>query len=250
MAITNGLGQIKEKAGRILRKKLHRGNGDNPYDRIIPYSQYAPWHQDTIFLSAYKMIEDRKATLVDLYRCYELNSMAKQVSAMNPNCCNILEVGVYRGGTGAILASACKHNKNAVVHLVDTFEGVVKVTNRDKTYHGGEHADTSLTFVQQLLKDMQLANVKLYKGIFPDDVSESFKDMTFHMVHIDVDVYQSGKEVLEYVWPRLVPGGVVVFDDYGFQSTNGITELCNELQKQLNAIFIYNLNAHGIFVKI
>ena len=249
MILTKKFDQLKEDAGRILRKILYKGNRKNPYERIIPYSQYAPWYLDTEFMAAYKSIEAKKATLVDLYRCYELNSLAKQVSSVHPNACNILEVGVYRGGTGAILASAVKNNNNALVHLADTFEGVVKVTDRDKTYTGGEHANTSLEFVRQLLKDMGLSNTRLYKGIFPDDVSESFNDMTLHLVHIDVDVYQSGKDVLEYVWPRLVSGGIIVFDDYGFQSTNGITELCNELQKKLDAVFIYNLNAHGIFVK-
>jgi hypothetical protein len=33
---------------------------------------------------------------------------------------------------------------------------------------------------------------------------------TFRLCHCDVDVYESAKGVLDWVWPRLSPGGVVV----------------------------------------
>ena len=46
-------------------------------------------------------------------------------------------------------------------------------------------------------------------------------DRRFRLAHIDVDVYQSAADVLDWVWPRLSPGGVVVFDDYGFPATPG-----------------------------
>ena len=35
------------------------------------------------------------------------------------------------------------------------------------------------------------------------------------LCHIDVNTYESTKEVFEYVDKRLVKGGVIVFDDYG-----------------------------------
>jgi O-methyltransferase len=33
-----------------------------------------------------------------------------------------------------------------------------------------------------------------------------------------VDLYQSVLDSIEFVYPRLVPGGILVFDDYGFPS--------------------------------
>ncbi|WP_333695451.1 TylF/MycF/NovP-related O-methyltransferase [Flavobacterium sp.] len=35
------------------------------------------------------------------------------------------------------------------------------------------------------------------------------------MLHIDVDVYEPSKLILELLWDRVVKGGIVVFDDYG-----------------------------------
>ena len=40
--------------------------------------------------------------------------------------------------------------------------------------------------------------------------------------HIDVDVYQSARDVLEWVWGRLCIGAIVVYDDYGFDGCHGV----------------------------
>jgi len=53
-------------------------------------------------------------------------------------------------------------------------------------------------------------------------------DRSFRFCHIDVDAYQSGKDVLSWVWPSLAVGGIVVFDDFGFSSTRGIAALVHE----------------------
>ena len=36
--------------------------------------------------------------------------------------------------------------------------------------------------------------------------------------HIDVDLYRSVLDCIEFAYPRLVAGGLIVFDDYGFPS--------------------------------
>ena len=63
--------------------------------------------------------------------------------------------------------------------------------------------------------------------------------------------YLSAKEVFEYVWPRVVKGGIVIFDDYGFETTYGVTRLCEELEKQIiDGRCIFHLNGQAIFVKV
>jgi O-methyltransferase len=51
------------------------------------------------------------------------------------------------------------------------------------------------------------------------------------MLHCDVDVYSSAKDVVELFLPHLSGGGVIVFDDYGFLGCEGITIFYQELQK-------------------
>lgn len=69
-------------------------------------------------MSAYATIKD--FTLVDRERCYELWDLAKQSININGV---ILKVGVWRGGTGCLLAMAAP---TKLVYLSDTFDGVVK----------------------------------------------------------------------------------------------------------------------------
>jgi len=52
------------------------------------------------------------------------------------------------------------------------------------------------------------------------------------------------------LWDRMSVGGVIVFNDYGFPLTKGITLLVNEYLQRPDAVRIHNLNGHGIIVKI
>ena len=40
-------------------------------------------------------------------------------------------------------------------------------------------------------------------------------------VHIDLDIHSAIKAAAEYLWPMLPPGGVMVFDDYGYPTCPG-----------------------------
>jgi len=50
--------------------------------------------------------------------------------------------------------------------------------------------------------------------------------------------------------PRLPIGAKIVFDDYGFYESGGITRLVNEMRESLDSFdFVYNLNGHAIFIR-
>jgi O-methyltransferase len=75
-------------------------------------------------------------------------------------------------------------------------------------------------------------------------------DSTFRLCHIDKDVYESGKLILDWIWPKLVRGGLVVFDDGGALSTGGITHLVDEERCKPDRLMVHNLNGHAVFVKL
>ncbi len=60
----------------------------------------------------------------------------------------------------------------------------------------------------------------------------------------------SAKQTFAWAWPRLVTGGVVVFDDYGFYSCAGVTRLVNEMVGQPDKLVVYNNNGHALVVKL
>ncbi|MEE2700251.1 MAG: TylF/MycF/NovP-related O-methyltransferase [Bacteroidota bacterium] len=217
------------------------------HERILPQASYAPWKKDSSFLCTYDLIAN--FTLVDKYRCFELWSLIQQCQKLEFG--SIIEIGVWRGGTGALIAKQAKDCGISVpVYLCDTFTGVVKAGSEDSNYQGGEHADTSRTIVEGLLDKLDLNNVKIMQGVFPEDMLSNFEKERFRFCHIDVDVFQSAKDVVDWIWPRMCKGGIIVFDDYGFSSCDGITKYVNEQMHRKDRLVFHNLNGHAIFVKL
>lgn len=244
--------------GRLARRSAHsiakglalpllRGEAmrSDAHEMAFPLSTYAPWQSDEEFRRAYELV--RRNTLVDVWRCYELWSLVGELREV-PGA--ILEVGVWRGGTGVLMAArAAALGIDDPVYLCDTWRGVVKTSAVDTYYRDGKHDDASRKTVEALAGGMGLQNVELLQGVFPDDTAESIADRTFRLCHCDVDVYQSAKDVFDWVWPRLAPGGVVVFDDYGFPACPGVTKFVDEQRLLDDRLVVHNLNGHGIVVK-
>jgi O-methyltransferase len=230
---------IKKNSGIVF--KQHTTN--NSHSLVLPNATYSPWLQDHEFLSIYQAVKDY--TLVDAYRLYELYSLCGQVENIDGD---ILEVGVWRGGSGMLLASIAE-KMNKKVYLADTFAGVVKSSSKDATYNNKEHADTSEAIVQNLASKLNLHNVIVLKGVFPEQTSNKLDSIKLSFVHIDVDVYQSGLDVWNFIQPHLSKGSIIVFDDFGFITCSGVTQLVNELKSQTDYYFIHNLNGHAVFIK-
>jgi O-methyltransferase len=138
---------------------------------------------------------------------------------------------------------------NDPVYLCDTWKGVVKTGPDDIYYHDGKHDDTSKAIVEALVRRMSLTNVTLLEGVFPEETASMVAADALRLVHVDVDVYQSAKDVFEWAWPRLGSGGVAVFDDYGFPACPGVTRFVDEQRHLSDRLVLHNLNGHGIVVK-
>jgi O-methyltransferase len=181
----------------------HEQSPELRHNRLYVGATYLPWLSDREFLRAYEIIKD--FTLVERERCHELWDLAKQSIKVNGA---IVEVGVWRGGTGCLLAMSAPTKS---VYLADTFEGVVKASKNDTYYMGGEHADTSVQVVSRLLASARVDNVRLLEGIFPDETAAELEG-PISLLHVDVDVYQSAKDIVEWALPRLRIGAKIVFE--------------------------------------
>jgi len=214
------------------------------YQDISLKLRYSPWEDDENFLQVYNAIKEH--TLVDIMRCYELWQLSGVLSYVPGD---VLEVGVWRGGSAALVAS--RMPKGRKIFLADTFYGVVKSGMYDNRYRGGEHSDTSIATVHELFVSLGINHYSILAGVFPDDTGKDIEDTLFSFVHIDVDVYQSAYDIVQWVWPRVSVGGMVIFDDYGFESCQGVQKLVHTLfpLTRTDAFFVYNLNGHGIVEK-
>jgi Macrocin-O-methyltransferase (TylF) len=79
-----------------------------------------------------------------------------------------------------------------------------------------------------------IENIELIQGDVCSTVPEYVRDhpeLKISLLHVDVDVYRPTKVVLEQLFDRVVPGGVIVLDDYG--TVSGETQAVDEFLRDL-----------------
>ena len=124
---------------------------------------------------------------------------------------DIVEVGVYKGGSAQVLVDGAGESQ---VYLFDTFAGMPEHDpSRDGRWGVGEFADASEASVRELFAEN--AAVTVAAGVFPRDTGHLVAGCTFRLVHLDVDNYGPYRACLEFLYPLVADGGVIVFDDYG-----------------------------------
>jgi hypothetical protein len=163
--------------------------------------------------------EIKRVVMCDPAKCFFLYTLVKSVQDREGE---MAEIGVYKGGTGKLIAKA---NPRKTVHLFDTFTGLPEMTfNLDKL-NTGTFSETSLAQVSDFLKDCP--NVVIRPGTFPN-TGKGLEDKKFCFVHIDTDNYQSIAECLKFFYPLMVVGGVMVIDDYEWFDCPGVKKAIDE----------------------
>ncbi len=122
------------------------------------------------------------------------------------------ELGVYKGHSASIIHLM---DPSREFHLFDTFEGFQQKdldieTGKAATYTVHNFADTSIKRVRQKLKSDKFI---FHKGYFPETTDDTVNEK-FALVNMDVDLYNPTKAGLEFFYPRLSPGGVIIIHDY------------------------------------
>jgi O-methyltransferase len=212
---------------------------------LLENATYSPWLSDRYFPIAMERVWGYAAP--DRLRCYELWSLIQQSKKLSGGA--FVEVGNWRGDTGCFIAQAAAFfGIPDRVYLCDKFERR-QVASTNQRAEPGPVGESSKSVVDALIARLRLENVQVVPGIFPAETAPQVDEPGFRFAHICVDD-QSAKEALEYLWPRLLPGGVVVFRYYGTYGCTSLTRLVNDEASRGDRIFIHNLNGHGMFVKL
>lgn len=200
------------------------------------------WNTDENFLKTYEAI--RSITIVDTSRCFILYQLLKQVLSLDGE---VAEVGVYKGGTAKLFAMILKNNKSSkLLHLFDTFEGMPDTSSKD-LHSKGDFANTSLEQVSKHLSEFNL--VQIYKGLFPD-TALSITEKFFCFVHVDIDIFKSAIDCCKFFYPRLVSGGILIFDDYGFPSCPGVKDAVDDFFRDKRESPCYLSTGQCFIIKI
>ncbi len=146
---------------------------------------------------------------------------------------DVAEFGTCGGVTAQALAAAMKcHGRHdwapkKVLHLFDSFSGLPHATNVvdqssphvQKGWWKAGSCSCPIGEKELRVRACQFLphdQVSIHAGWFCNELPKLPGETRFALLHIDCDLYQSAKDVLDFVLGNglLSPGGMIVFDDF------------------------------------
>ena len=176
---------------------------------------------------------------------YKLDSYEPRVAALEYSSREIYryniggaaaELGVYRGDFAKMINHYFPDRK---LYLFDTFKGFDErdiLHDREKKLSKAT-ADWSGTSVEIVLEKMEhRENCVVCKGYFPD-TAEGIDDK-FCFVSLDADLYPPILAGLEFFYPRLVHGGVIMIHDFNYANYLGVRKAVKEFCDRNNIGYV------------
>lgn len=225
-----GIGAVKRWIRRFLRD---RGYALTPIPELPAFARnipdaafyapmFSPWYGFGTF--GRHLAAAGENTVVTADRAYVLFTLASQALQLEGE---FWECGVYRGGTAQLLADVITSSDRPArtLRLFDTFSGMPQTDAARDLHSQGDFADTSLEAVRRRIGPRE--QVHFHQGLIPSTFA-GLEASRIALAHVDVDIYRSVLDSVEFIMPRLVPGGFIVFDDYGFPTCPGARQAVDE----------------------
>jgi len=125
-------------------------------------------------------------------------------------------------------------HKNRTIIGFDSFEGLdqpgafdIDPRSNVPFFSKGSVKGWKANTISHKLSERHKCSIELIEGWIPA-CFKGYEDKKFVFAHIDVDLYQATMDSLEFIYERLVSGGVILFDDYGFVMCAGARKAIDE----------------------
>ncbi|WPU93553.1 TylF/MycF/NovP-related O-methyltransferase [Mucilaginibacter sabulilitoris] len=219
----------------MLKKIMHKTINNLGYDLVKPdkrvVSDGLPADFDKETLDTYHKVKPYTMTTPE-----RIASLVNAVNYLVKNNIegDFVECGVWRGGStmAAIDTLVKTGDKNREIYLYDTYEGMSEPTEHDKVFTGtaadelmntSDKNDPTSVWCYSALEEVQknvgtlnypAGKVHYVKGKVEDSIPQTLPGK-IALLRLDTDWYESTAHELKHLYPLLVPGGVIIIDDYG-----------------------------------
>jgi len=166
---------------------------------------------------------------------------------------DICEIGCNEGHTSVFIQTILNHRgSDARLHIYDSFEGMPEWSPQDA-------GSQPIVGPGQLRATQQQVMAKFTElGLRPPEVHVGWVEQTIPaelpeqiaFALIDVDLYGPIKHALEYVYPRMAPGGVIIIDDYAWCGTPGARTAVDEFLADKPEVLEHCHPAVSVFVRM
>jgi hypothetical protein len=172
-----------------------------------------------------------------------------------------VECGAYRGATALLLCHVWRSRQAAFsgsgFYLIDSFSGTSESTVHDHIPVRDADGQPKMTaFFPPGKTDVKVDEVRGYFRGFPDAhicagwipaVFEQIPETRWSFVHLDLTLYEPTLAALEYFYPALASGGVVVCD--GSLFCPGVQEAVDEFCAKSDAAYVTLGYREAVFLK-
>ncbi len=211
------------------------------------YNKNLSWLTDPEFLSEWSKFPGAVGSIHERrFNLFNLSKIVRDIPG------DLAECGVYHGAGSYLMLSATE-GTDKTYYGFDSFEGLSAPKQQDVV--GSEVAfrwEKNDLKVEEDIPRQNLvrfsSRVVFYKGWIPERFNE-VSGRVFSMVHIDVDLYEPTRDALEFFFPRLSVGGVVVCDDYGFETCPGARKAMDEIAERHSLSVVHLTTGQGIIIK-
>jgi hypothetical protein len=137
------------------------------------------------------------------------------------------ELGVWRGNTAAVLAYFALAGQRTV-YLFDTFEGFDQQDLKGVDVDVKPHFDnTSIQMVRETIGPCWEV-CRVAAGHFPDSIEPEHESRKYAVVSLDCDLYEPMKAGLEFFYPRMHRGALLLLHDYSSPHWAGARQAIDE----------------------
>lgn len=190
-----------------------------------------------------------------------------------PGC--IVEIGVYRGASfftwSKLLETFCPTDRRRKVFGFDHFLGLQDfhekdgaMDPRDGKIPSGYSTHNVKEEVERLVQIHNMDNLvsgvercRLIEGDIKDTIPKFLEEnpgLRICLLHLDADLYEPTKVALKHLYPLVIKGGYVVFDEYGLIPWEGESRAAEEYFDEIGfhpemKKIPYSVQPHGFFIK-
>ncbi len=226
----------------MLKRIIRRAFNTAGYDVTLA----VPPDMDETFLRVYR--DCSSYTVTSIERMSALYEATRYISE-NHIAGDIVECGVWKGGSSMLCTSVLKSmgDTGRKIFMYDTYAGMTEPTDRDIDYKGNKADRNDFNKWcsiprSEVQKAMALTgypqdNIWYVEGKVEDTIPGIIPE-AIALLRLDTDFYESTYHEMKWLFPRLVPGGVLIVDDYGH--FRGVREAVDKYIKENNVRILLN----------
>ena len=219
VVINNGSIQIQTKLEIKLKKllkvwrRITQTKQEKWLEKQRTIGAHMVWKDQPFYRNALEKYGLSVAGIPEI-RCFFLQSCIRSLHRLDGD---VIECGTRKGKSALYMLEACEAKRE--IFLFDSFEGLSdpvegKDTIKNVFEKDGKTRIFNENFVEITERFESYSNVHLMKGWIPDRFAE-VENRKIALLHVDVDMYQPTLDSFEFFYEKMVPGGIIICDDYG-----------------------------------